>query len=140
MATHEYGYNGKNQYADYLELDDNLNFAIEAIDEEYLRYYLIVYTKTGMTTSLEYGPLSQEDDIVPEESIIKYNQFEVDNKKVDDIISKFLGRKKRLPSHKSNPFDTRKLCNIVEVNQIPIELAIDQGINLFEFLKLIMKE
>ena len=33
--THEYGYNGTSQYADYLELEDNLNFPISLALAEY---------------------------------------------------------------------------------------------------------
>lgn len=138
MATHEYGYNGTSQYSDYLELEDNMNFAIEAYDADYLSYYLIVYTKLGFTTILEYGPLSQEDDIVPEESTIKYTKIESDEKKVDDAIRKFLSSKKTLKSHKKNPFDTSKYNKIVEVNEISVSDALNYGINLFDFMRIEM--
>lgn len=136
--THEYGYNGTSQYADYLELEDNLNFAIEAFDADYLAYYLVVFTKLGQTSILEYGPLSNEDDIVPEESTIKYVKMESDEKKIDGIIGKFLGAKKKLKSHKKNPFDTSKFNKIVEVREISVEEALNLGINLFDFLRVEM--
>lgn len=136
--AHEYGYNGTSQYGDYLELEDNMNFAIEAYDADYLSYYLVVYTKLGQTTILEYGPLSEEDDIVPEESTIKYTKIESEEKKVDDAIRKFLGAKKKLKSHKKNPFDTSRYNKIIEVREVTVEEALNLGINLFDFLRLEM--
>lgn len=136
--AHEYGYNGTSQYSDYLELEDNMNFAIHAIDRDCLNYYLVVYTNMGRTSILEYGPLSEEDDIVPEESTIKYSQIDSEEKKVDDIIRKFLGPKKKLKSHKKNPFDTSKYNKIVEVNEMSVEEALGWGINLFDFLRVEM--
>ena len=133
--SYEYGYNGSIQYADYLELEDNMNFALEAYDSDGLCYYLVAYTRLGTTTTLEWGPLSLEDDIVPEESIIKYNKFDCDEKEIDNAITKFLSSKKRLTSHKKNPFDKSKRTKIVEVNVLEIEEALTHGINLFNFLK-----
>ena len=134
--AYEYGYNGSTQYLDYLELEDKMNFAITAYDADGLRYHLIVFTKAGITSMLEYGPLSEEDDIIPEESIIKYTKFESNEKKIDDTIRKFLGAKKKLQSHKRNPFDKSKFSKIMEVTQVDVKEALDCGINLFDFLRL----
>ena len=136
MATHEYGYNGTAQYADYLELEDNLNCALEAYDEDGLAYYLVIYTKLGYTTILEWGPLSCDDEMIPEIHDIKYKKIEVDDKKVDDTINKFLQRRPRLDSHKRNPFDSSKKCKIVEVKEITIDYALDNGVDIFKYLKL----
>lgn len=135
---HEYGYNGTAQYADYLELEDNLNFAIHAYDSDYLSYYLIVYTDKGITSMLEYGPLSEEADIVPEESTIKYSKFEVDEDKVDKAITKFLSSKKKLHAYKDNPFDRSKYSKIIEVTTMTVQDALDYGINLFDFMRIEM--
>lgn len=136
MATHEYGYNGTAQYADYLELEDNLNFALEAYDADGLAYYLIVYTKLGYTTTLEWGPLSYDDEILPEEHYIKYLKFEVDDGKVDDMITKFLQSRKRLDSHKKNPYDKSSRCKIVDVKQIEVNEALELGVDVFKYLGL----
>ena len=136
--TYEYGYNGSVQYKDYLELEDNMNFALQAFDADFLSYYLIVYTKMGFTSMLEYGPLSQEDDVVPEESHMKYTKFEANEKKVEEAIVKFLGPKKKLASHKKNPFDKTKTNKIVEVNQLSEKEVLDLGINLLDFMRLEM--
>ena len=136
MATHEYGYNGTAQYADYLELEDNLNFALQAFDEDGLYYFLVVYTKLGYTTILEYGPMSCDDDIIPELYNVSQKKIEVDDKKVDDIINKFLQRKTRLDSHKKNPFDSSRKCKVVEVKEVTTNYALDSGIDIFKYLEL----
>ena len=136
MATHEYGYNGTAQYADYLELEDNLNFALQAFDEDGLYYFLVAYTKLGYTTILEWGPMSFDDDIIPEIYNVNYKKIEVDEKELDKTITKFLGRKKRLESHKSNPFDPTKTCKVVDVKQLTLKEAMHEGIDIFKYLEL----
>ena len=134
MATHEYGYNSTRQYESYLELEDNLNFALEAYDADGLAYYLVVYTKLGETITLEWGPLSCDDEILPEEYTIKYQKFEVDADEVDDMICKFLQARKRLKSHMKNPFDYSRRCKIEDVKQVTIDYALSQGVDAFKYL------
>lgn len=132
---HEYGFNPTHQYGDYLELEDNMNFAIKAIDSESLIYYLIIFTEAGNSTILEYGPLSFDEDIVPEDSTIRYRRIETTDDDIDKIINDFLKPKKKLPSHKS-PYDKSKSSKVTEVEQIPVQDALNEGINLFNMFKL----
>jgi len=136
MAMHEYGYNGTAQYSDYLELEDNLNFALQAIDEDGLYYFLIVYTKLGNTTIIECGPMSYDEDIIPEIYNVKYRKIEVDESEIDKTIIKFLGRKKRLKSHTTNPFDESKNCKVVEVRQLSIDKALNESVDVFKYFRL----
>ena len=136
---YEFGYNSKPNYLDYLELEDIYNVALEAIDADGLLYYLYIRCSEGICTYIEYGPISMDDDILPDKSSIEFNRMKSKDAQIMSLIQKFLSPRKRLQSTKAK-YDNKKTggsnyAKIVEVNELDYNVALDRGINLLEYMK-----
>ena len=56
-------------------------------------YFLVIQTKLGVTSVLEYGPIIPDLDKLPNKLSYTYQQFDCDTRKIDRIITTFLSNK-----------------------------------------------
>ena len=75
-----------------LEIEDQGQCCIQAIDVVGQYYFLIIQTKLGKTSVLEYGPIIPDIDTLPPKLSYFYTEFDFNSKKIDSIIDKFLSK------------------------------------------------
>lgn len=126
--VHQFSYNGTVSYNDSLIVEDLGNTCIEAVDELGYCYYFITRTKLGITSCLEYGPLNLDDNLLPDESNIKFSRFEFSNNAIIKKIVAFLGPKK------SMMLKTKKV-KIIQALEKSFDEVIEYGVNMFEYFK-----
>lgn len=125
---HQFNYNGETTYNDCLIVEDLGNTCLQATDELGYCYFFIAKTRLGTTSSIEFGPIDLEDDLLPDESDIHFERFEFSNKIIIKKISKFLMSKK-------NMLVKSKKVKIIQVVEIPLEEALNYGVNIFDYIK-----
>lgn len=79
-----------------LDVENIGDCTIQANNDFYQEYYLIIRTTLGWTEVAEYGPYSPDLPMLQENYQIKYSRFEYSQSKIERIIDKFLNDPKRL--------------------------------------------
>ena len=119
MANFKFG--AETTYNNEIDIDDIGNVCIEAVDDAFQNYYLIIRTSLGVTTVVEYGPLVPDIELLPKTTKIEFKRFGFKEEAISKIISKFL----------SNRFKQK----IESAYIIDYEDALDSGVNIFDYMR-----
>ena len=113
-------YNGSPTYMGELDIDNIGDFAIEASNDDGMFWYYICRTLLGITTIATSGPRIPDVELLPK--VFSQCRFTMDfnEEKIIKDVTKFLN-------------DFRK--KITVANVIPIEDAIEQVVNLKDYLE-----
>ena len=124
----EFQYDGITTYNSSIDIDNIHQICLKATDNHGFDYYLIIRTLLGECSTLEYGPLVGGDPILPDSTSIKFERFESDDYKLKKKIKKFL-----MPRNNGK----NKIVDVVELN---FNQALDEGIDLLNYMRGFSKE
>lgn len=134
--SHTFGYNSNTEYLDELELEDIHNVGLEAIDSDGYYYYISIKSTLGEYACLEFGPLSPDDDLLPDESTMRFSRGTSEDGNMRKLIQDFLKPKKRTRSAKAQFPKGAKPGNFAKievVNQMTPDQVLDHAINMAEY-------
>lgn len=103
-----------------IDIDRIGEFAIECSNEQGFYYFLVVKTSLGTTTIASCGPLVPDVVLLPNGYETSLIRIKSEDSKIEKEITKWL--------------NDRKKC-IIEARQISIDDALDQFVDLGNYLK-----
>ena len=103
-----------------LDVEDIGKCALEAFNDLGCVYYLTISTQLGISIITEAGPYAVDINALPKSCNIKYSRINFTDKKLKDIISKFL----------NDPFK-----NITQAQEITKEVAYANCIDILDYVK-----
>ena len=111
----------KSSYENEIDIDDIGNVCLEAVDDAFQTYYLVIRTSLGTTTIVEYGPLVPDVGLLPKTTDIRFKRMGYKADAISNIINKFLAHRYQ---HKIES------ASIVDYNY-----ALDCGVDIFEYMR-----
>lgn len=124
----EFEFDGETLYHNSIDLDNIHQVCIKATDNQGFSYWLIIRTLLGECSCLDWGPLVDGDTLLPDSTSIRFERFESDDRRIQKKIKMFLSPK------------NQGKCKIVEVMEMDFNKALDEGINLLDYMRGFSKE
>ena len=118
MQEFEYFYT--QQINGVLQIENIGECCIEACTDLHECYYLIIRTAQGVTRIFQYGPIVPESGILEKSCKCSFKRIDFDERKINKTIDAFL----------NNPYS-----NITQAQEIPIENALNNCIDMIEYIK-----
>lgn len=119
-----FNYNPVSMFSNEIELESVGNVCLRLTTSLNTWYFLVLRTSLGETTSLEFGPLVPDCELLPDTMIVTFKRFDFSEKTCNSMISKFLAN--------------RRIHNLVvrteNVEIISFEEALSYGIDPFKYL------
>lgn len=116
-------YYEQSEFLGCLEVDDFGNCAIEANNDDGEFWYLVIDTKIGYTRVMEYGPIVPNKETLEDFCGCSFTRIEWDAKKVVNIITSFLNKKRK------------GRLDISQAREISRESALAQCKSIIEYMK-----
>lgn len=137
---HEFGYNAIADYADYVTIDNVFDVAIEAVDSDGRRHYLVIRTAMGKYHALSFGPIYEDsDDVICDGYEVKYQEGDSDDRAVCKAIRDHLKPKKR-DARTKGMYGGRgqpSFAKIEAVNVIGIDEALANLVDVGKYMSVI---
>ena len=119
-----FNYNPVSMFSDEIELESVGNVCLKVTTSLDTLYFLVLRTSLGETTSLEFGPIIPDLELLPDTMVITFKRFEFSEKSCNSMIAKFIAN--------------RRIHNIIvkteKVEIISYEEALSYGIDPFKYL------
>ena len=114
-----FGYDKESSYRGMIDIEDVGNFALEAIDDNYNAYYMIVFTKFGKTTIMTYYPIAVDNRATTDNLNCTLCKVDFNDKYMKCAITKFLSDFKGKHITQVNLLDYDKAFELLDN---PVEL------------------
>ena len=135
----DFSFDGVTSYNGGITIRDVQNTCIEAIDNQGMISYLLIYTDTGLTITVESGPLVPDSTELPDSASVVITQYEASEYKSKKQIAKFLQPKDK---GKRRPVEVKEVDSGVAITET--RMAFDVNLlrlcNVFSTGEVIDKE